>query len=485
MVSDPRVESTDRTYWTSADQALLPSYALPIRLKTADQVLQSGEAKGDINSDYSRLVDYLAWQLHANDNQRHQGEDLLEEDEIEQKRAVVLREILEALRHADDATVAGESGWIARDNGQGRLCGLIFQTAAVSNWKVTITRAEIDSPIRATVEHIRDSVSAARECVQLLPPRQQFVPGQRDQGTASKVVVALPIKLTDKHSSRSTFLEQHLHILSHFEIYRRIPGRQPPVLVGGFQLPTVKRVPAGTQDQPVVVVEPYLFTERFEVTTDENRFTDPDVIPDDTLVEYAIRMVPLGDDPAAQVLSPWRAVKLHLPLPDSFPDDLMMLAQAKSLYRPVNGLVNNQWMEFQFIRQQNEELSLALTEAWEAAHADASADLPFEIWAEEYLISESGFYAGAAPLTSRSSQSPDLRKVDSQSNVITTDGKFQCAVIAVPEAGVARYRWRLSGEETFQRMQRPGYGYKFYIRSRRKGIDGRTVVGHCESSLPS
>ena len=245
-------------------------------------------------------------------------------------------------------------------------------------------------------------------------------------------------------------------------------------------------MPVGDIGQPVVVAEPYIFTERFIVKEDQNgnrELSDNDLDADETVIEYAIRMVPVGDDPSDQEFSPWRGVKLHLPQKDEFPIDLEMVFNVRSLYRPID-IAGSDWMKFQLVTQKDAKPAIAMTDGWsqQARPQSDSEELPFEIWAEEHLISDSGFYAGSIGEDSgRADQEPDLRRLDAEESFAATDGKWRCKVEPVVESvGETKpsYLWRLAWDELQRtRMMRPGYGYRFYVRSRRKGSRGLETYG--------
>ena len=484
-VSDPRVESSDREYWLDIDQVLLPEGVLPIRMKTAEQILQSGEAPQDFSSTYGRLVEYAWWSQQAIVQRRHQGADTSETEDLEHRRAVILFQLLTELRElaeltsdVDIAERAKESAWQAREitpqaDGEKRLFGLVFRHAEELPPRVTVTRVDsqgkegTDIPI--CLRAVEDEVDDARSKVHLLPPRQEYVvDGETGEDSRGRLRVRLPVRFDDE------FLQHYLPVTSHFQVWRRVRGTAP-VLVADQQVPPVTFLQQDDQDGPAIaVVDPYLATDEFPVRHDTRTILTGGISAGTTTVEYAIKLIPVGDfDPPTPPLDAvWQPTVLYLPEDDAFPVDLAMVLDVDALCRPRpsddDSDTKSTWTEFRFASIADEQVTLALTHDWNERQGE-DPNPRFEIWAEERPISDSGFYAGAAeePVSAAGSREADIRQVSSEETLISLDDKFQVDVVPVESSpGV----WSIA--QNARRRFRKGFAYLFYVRPRYQSTFG-------------
>ena len=113
----------DRDYWTDLDQAMLPSYALPIRMKSPDQILSVGEIPDDFNSMYGKLVNYFYWNSRIAKHKQVTDEDYLDGEDVEQARSIVIKELLETLTSVAKGELKHDT-WLCEQNGE--KTGLIY-----------------------------------------------------------------------------------------------------------------------------------------------------------------------------------------------------------------------------------------------------------------------------------------------------------------------------------------------------------------------
>lgn len=59
QVPGPRIESSVRKYWLDINQVMLPAGVQPVRMKSAEQILQSGETRGQLRSMRTRAKQSL------------------------------------------------------------------------------------------------------------------------------------------------------------------------------------------------------------------------------------------------------------------------------------------------------------------------------------------------------------------------------------------------------------------------------------------
>ncbi len=472
-VSDPRVESADREYWLDIDQVMLPEGVLPVRMKTAEQILQSGEVPQDFNSTYGRLAEYAWWSQRAIVQRRHQGADISEIDDLEHRRAVILFQLLTELRELstlDSGEVrdrAEGSAWQARkiapgEDGEKRLFGLVFKHKGELPLQVRVTRSNGENkPYSTTVRlrNIGDKVDDARSKVHLLPLRQEFVV---DDDSRGRLRVRLPVRYEDE------FLKNYLPVTSHFQVWRRVRG-EIPVLIADQQLPPVTFLrPEENEGQAIAVVDPYLATDEFQV--DLNSRTSP---TGSTNVEYAIKLIPIGDfdSPSPPLNAVWQRLAPYLPEDDDFPVDLAMAMDVESLYRPnpahAGSKTGKAWTQFRFVSISGEKVTPALMDHWEEFEKEDPKP-KFEIWVEERPISDSGFYAGAAeePGLAPQKQDADVRQVSSEDVLISLDDKFRIDVVRHSSPGL----WSIS-DQSRERF-REGFAYLFYVRSKYESAFG-------------
>lgn len=511
-VSDPRVESSLRDYWLDIDQVMLPEGVLPVRMKSAEQILQPGNAPEDFNSTYGQIVEYAWWSQRAINQRRHQGADRSESEDLEHRRAVLLYQLLSELRDLQGLdkdevlTRTKQSPWQARKiadgrNGERRLFGVVFHHEGKLPEFVQVTRMQRDAqgrvvagePTKVDLVPMFDTkssnddqtslgaVTVARNQVHLLPPRQEFIVDSEatNQGIGrGRLRARLPVRFDE------AFIRESLPVTSHFQVWRRLRGASP-VLVADQQLPPITFLEPEAEDEPAVaLIDPYLATDEFEVIIKdgEKSLQIPGVARaafGKTILEYAIKLIPVGDfdPPTPPVNALWHPMSPYLPEDDDFPVDLAMVFDVDALSRPTEVVAGTLWTEFSFasIRQEDEStnqeadadassvVTLSLLEEWNDFDPEAA---PFEIWVEERPITDSGFYAGAAEEFSRDSiarQEADVRQLSGDEIPISLDDKFQVAVepVAAPTKKVGT--WRIRADQASARF-REGFAYLFYVR---------------------
>ncbi len=520
LVSDPRVESSDREYWLDIDQVMLPTGVLPVRMKSAEQILQSGEAPQDFNTTYGRLVEYAWWSQRAIIQRRHRGADRSEVEDLEHRRGVVLYQLLTELRelaplspNTHESELQGrslESPWQAREvtqapNEERRLFGLVFWHKGPLPEQVLAKRVKGDDTVDVEVtlrnmfdldedeieldddeEPVLGEVSLARQRVYLLPPRQEYVVDRETQGKddgRGRLLIRLPVHF-DKE-----FLSKSLAVTSHFQVWRRMRGSNP-VLVADQQLPPVTFLqPEEASGLSVAVLDPYLATDEFSVNQKAKLFETRGVKAGKTILEYSLKLIPIGDfDPPSPPLDAlWQPVVPYLPEVETLPVDLAMVLEVDALYRPSVPDDKSTWTQFRFASfGQNHESSdrktdgtesdaasvvtLALTQDWNDLQTPEQKPR-FEIWAEERPIADSGFYAGAAEEIGSPStpQDADVRRVSADETLISLDDKIYLDVARVTGAG-SEGLWRIRTESQLQ--FREGFAYLFYIRPRYESAFG-------------
>ncbi|MGR0482107.1 MAG: hypothetical protein ACTFAL_12080 [Candidatus Electronema sp. V4] len=462
VVTDPRIESDSREFWLDIDQALLPDHALPIRMKSADQILQSPPS--DFGSTYGRLANYLACSQRSIIERRHSGSDLMPNEELEQRRAAFLYQMIEELKKADDDQY--KSPWIAQgDNGKRR--GLIFKDSKIENIEsIKIKRNKQDLQ-EVKVKNVNTDAKEMRQAVRLCSLRQEYVIDKPiDKGNGSKreegrVVVKLPLSYQD------SFFHEYLPFFSHIEVWRRIRGFSGEIRIGSYQLPSMIFLQPSENIKEQIVVDPYIFSDHFRVTrTDEGKpVFDLGVTADATVIEYAVKVIAVGAD-SSEFFSSWQSVKLHLPEFDTFPIDLGMIFDVSELYK------KDEWApRFQMASMGDERITLALTDEWhrlfQPVTEEGSSLRKFEIWAEERPIVGSGFYAGTESEERKyPSDQENTAVLSTEQPVIFLHDKFKVSVEAVENCF-----WKISQAELF----RDGYAYRFYIRPIFAGASAKEI----------
>ncbi|WPD24945.1 MAG: hypothetical protein SD837_10340 [Candidatus Electrothrix scaldis] len=484
IITDPRIDSVSREFWSDIDQALLPDHALPVRMKTAEQVLQSGGIPQDFNSTYGRLINFLYWSRRAVVERRHSGHDLLPEEELEQKRAVVLYQLLQELKEVSrNPEKKQDSPWVATTDNDWQ--GLIFSTkksqGEETEWdtkEITVNR-ENGSTQTCKVRDAATEAISMRATVRLQLPRQEYVVDKEsDEQEEGRVIVRLPLRYDDK------FFHEYLPVFDHFEVWRRIRGQSSPVRVGSYQLPSLTYLPGEPGEKPVLVVDPYIFSDEFRVRRKDGETPQFDigVLADRTVIEYAVKLIPIGSSAEqnndSKTLTGWQPVRLHVPEPDTFPIDLAMVFDVHALYRPTDPNDDKStWTYFQLASMGDKRITLALTDEWDRQKDNNKAGepvRPFQIWAEERPIVDAGFYAGSADEARESSSGGSEQEpanMTAEQPVITLQDKFQIAVVPVVDKPGT---WKF--QET-NPLTREGYAYRFYIRPVFVGASGRQTEG--------
>jgi hypothetical protein len=525
QVSDPRVESSVREYWLDIDQVMLPEGVLPVRMKSAEQILQSGESPEDFNSTYGRLVEYAWWSQRAIIQRRHQGSDRLEMEDLEHRRAVMLYQLLSELRELkglaqeEAQNRSKESPWQARTLSEAPneklLFGVVFYHDGELNPVGNVIRKVFDpesgelksTSIAINLEPMFDrelegddgeltsfgAVTKACNQVHLLPLRQEFIVDREATNLATgsgRLRVRLPVRFDNE------FLAESLPVTSHFQVWRRLRGTSP-VLVADQQLVPITFLEPEAEGGPAVaVIDPFLATDEFEVVIKggEKSLQIPGIpraVFGKTILEYAIKLIPVGDfdPPRPPEDAVWQSISPYVPEEDTFPVDLAMVFDVDALFRSTtdSGLQTS-WTEFNFasIRQEEQSsygereanssnvITLALLEEWKNFNPAAPT---FELWVEERAIADSGFYAGAAEELggySGTGQDADLRRISGEEVPISLDDKFRLAIEPVKSPSPATTKvgmWRINANVAKSRF-RDGFSYLFYIRPSYRGRNG-------------
>lgn len=483
-VADPRFKSTGREFWTDEDRVRLPDYALPVQLRSVEDVLSAGAEITASESDFGQLVDYLFWRQRAVRVQRHRGNDRDEAEQLFHNRGAVGQMLLDDLGQLGanpDAATSSNSPWIARPvtgaPPSPTRVGIVFRFAdgfdvsqladfSQLSFKVVRDGTAGEIPIQVTCPTLQAEIDATRKLVEPAPARQQFVVDNAGDATTAageqaRVIVKLPISISPE------FLQQRIETVSHFRVFRRFPWQDLPELVGDQLRPDLVYIDrnddVAASDQPVVVVGPFLFTDEFRVT--DRRLTSPGLVGDVTQIEYRLQVVPVGDastpTATASNSTPWAPVRLHIPLPDVFPTDLGIVLPVESIISRVDN--NPDFGGFALISTGVEGMPLASMPAGNGLRRLIQAS-DLEIWAEPIPLAASGFYAGAVEGASESggdsatSTVNQLPTTDRSIRARTTDGLLKLAIKEDPQdAG-----WfRAVPSAAFPRS---GFGYRFYVR---------------------
>ncbi|WZP00300.1 hypothetical protein EP7_001929 [Isosphaeraceae bacterium EP7] len=503
--SDPRVESIGREWWTDEDRARLPDYAIPLRFRSADAALASPGVGDRAETDYVRLVDYLAWGERAERLHRHRVDDDNRTRPL-QSRAGVVRILFDARAEIDRA-LAGPSGsaspgavvWARPQatTGPRDWFGLWFRLPDGVAWSdvtaVRVGRATGDaSPNFEEVDVVSPATAIDRlkELVRPLWARQEHVIDQAGdrtrRGERGRIVVKVPVLMPDE------VLKSLLPTVSHWQLWRRLPNESEPSLIADFQQPGLSYLDDPTGPH-VVVVGPYLCADEFP--TADGRIQTPGVILDQSEIHYSVKPIAVGDtsSPSAAGSLPLPLpVRLHIPPADTLPAGLMMIFPVGSLYHPGAGAgaAPEGWGRFTIAMADDEPGSSGSPRPVTIPLPDGQvrplrAD-DFELWAEECDIPGSGYYGGGDPRPGDLGDSPasggeidTLRSTRDAGPDETTDGrKFVVPFDVDPDASTPGAAFRIDPAAARTRL-RPGLAYRFLVRPRsiRPGTSRREAIG--------
>ncbi|MFN8609411.1 MAG: hypothetical protein U0931_17870 [Vulcanimicrobiota bacterium] len=461
LLNDPRVLSTDRSYWTEADQFELPEYAHPMNFRPLDEVEAAGLAGADF-ADSRRFVGLLRDSRQADRAQL----GLEDARRTLHSRAVVLQELQREAR-----------------SGQLRPHLPIFVVDKKhTDLTLRVRRSMESEAVNFSLQFPEEGPEAnVFSKIRLLPVRQRFIlHDEQTDRRRGEIQVALPLAYGPFGRNHLTSMEQpggpgdsetapdnsrevleFLSRLNGFRIYRRL-GSRPAALVSELSRPHLRlcRIPIDVPSStaatvPGVLMLPYLFIDRFEVVGDE--IEDGIVQAGLTEIVYELEAVPfsqMADDstPARQVFAP---VRLYLP--PRQPVDLNSL----SLVVPVSclSLENPTGTPHLFVANPGNET---------AAYQELTGDdvlKQVEVWGEEAPMERSGFYVGG--------EFPPPQQTLNQEGVERS------------ESGARTYRvGRLSPEQAMESSHgkqllgaadqlgtlldecREGYRYRLFVRSK-------------------
>jgi hypothetical protein len=464
LKSDPRLRSASREYWTDEDRVRLPDHALPTRFREATDFLNSGAMSGDR---YGELLEFLHWQRRAVRIERHYGSERSPEERSLQNRAAIVHEMTAVL--AARGSGGPESVW-SKELGDGSYLGMVFWLPADA-YEVTVRVWRGETPV--DLELVEPDVTEARGIARLLPARQELAidrPADNPStttGERGRILVRLPIHVD------SELLRAHLTAVSHWQIGRRFPWEDRMTVIGAYVHPPITYL-----DEGVALLGAYAFSDEFPVK--ERRLETPGLLSDVSEIEYALRMVPVGEAATADDRG-WYSrvrVRLHVPLPDRFPSDLAIVLPARSLYEdddPIFLLVSTSSSELLPAVVPDDAIRPAAPP--ECASTVAMRPLratDFEIFAEPVPIAESGFYVCDEEDAILDAKRPAV--VDEIGTAApplpeqSTTGKYRVDVEPADDA-VESGRFRLSDPSQLPLEQ----GYRFFIRPLRELRDGDRI----------
>jgi hypothetical protein len=466
VLMDPRVESASPQYWKLEDQLLLPSYALPYEFRDIEELMSEGPV------DVKELEDMKEFEKARERALRvkyHRSHDLDEAAELHQKRASLTK-----LLWDDFSCPAGpeQFGVLAHHpNCEDVVLGTIFEFGEQLTTGSNIFMLRTDN---AQPESVTPKVPSEKYEFKPLPVRQKFQlleDGAQNGGKErAKVLVKLPIRLNEK-----TLLSD-LTSLNYFQIYRRI-GQEQPVLIADQVRPDLTflddpgRDDEGRTAKNKLIVNPFLFTDEFDV---ENRkFVKEGLRAGRTEIAYQIRHVPHHEKASTGTaglpwdLQPFGAVQLHIPERDEFPKDLGILLPVSSLIHEIGSgekksLPGERFGEFCLVSCSGEKLEVA-------AMGEKPLDVnDFELWCEEFMIQQTGFYGGEdeRPIVEQrgDSSTTTLQDVPPGQRHQSAEGKHRVPVIrAATGAGEAQVQSFWISQEG-KGLFRTGFGYRFFVR---------------------
>jgi hypothetical protein len=220
-------------------------------------------------------------------------------------------------------------------------------------------------------------------------------------------------------------------------------------------------------EQGKILVNPYIFTDEYPV---ENRqFSDKTLVakglrPGETEILYSLRFVPQGEhetveDPTGAGdgrYGGWGPVRLHIPAPEDFPQDLAMVLPVESL---IHTLANG---------DDPADKDFGILEV--VAMKDGVPHKPsmggrllgcddFELWAQQLPLRQTGFYGGseAGPVEQKpvDSSTVTLKRVDPEQFHESADHKIKIRHRARNDG-----HWQILNAGDFP----SGFGYRLFIR---------------------
>jgi hypothetical protein len=437
VISDRRVESASREYWTSEDRALLPDDVLPYDFRPLEELIASGESDKDLDS----ALKYERYRRQIIREELHDGEDLEDETEIEQKRSSLLQIMLEDLQNPVEPKVFTERGRVQNNIPLEYIFSIeeneeiekirIFREGETTGAEVKLIKPDRDEEVNP-IGRIRS-----------LPIRQKFIP--RSESSEAKVVVKLPMKFDPK------LLTKNLESINHFQIYRQLPGEGQPKKVADYIQPEI--IFLKKEEEGKLFVNPYLYVEEFAVAN--NRFVEDNLQIERPEVLYFWRLVKHGETPSEEVrldeLQPFPPVRLYIPPSVTFPRDIDMLFA-------VEGLILD--------RKENAGRFLLIDRSGKQPDSAQLSDgrplsiKDFQLWAQEEPLEQSGFYIGSEYGRDGRSGSDDEidinpRRLAADRAYQSVEGKFQVTVREGETGG-----FRLNNLQAFHY----GYSYQFFIR---------------------
>lgn len=479
IIYDPRVESDARQYWTYEDQFNLPETILPYEFRPIEELIAEGFNIAE------QALEFERYQRRTLRERLHEGEDYTAEKTLNQTRSAILQMMLEDLQNPEQPQdfhirIPQE---IDESDKQRKELGYIFK----SNKKIIKIQINTgsgyddneidwDQPNNPDPDagHQGLSVAEIMNQIELFDLRQKFVAADDTedgnfQSGRGKVVVKLPIKISEN------LLKNNLESLNHFQIYRRLPTENEPKLVANFiqvDLTLVNSIEE--QGQKVLLVDPYLYSDEFEVELDEfnrQKFTESKLNFGLREVLYYIRMakhgetqpLPADSDDLLKELKPFPPVSLYIPKKPKLPKEIGIVFDVDSLiYINEDQSSNISTGVFQLVDDTDDRVEFAqINDAGKKRSLEVD---DFELWVREEPQEQSGFYIGSEYQNisnGNRQQITNARQLASDTAYQSVRGKFKID-FENDKDEPNQFRLKLSSDSS--KKLRVGYSYQFFIR---------------------
>lgn len=464
LKADPRVAAGGREYWTDVDAATLPDHALPLRFKSAEEVLAAESLPAGVDEEFGELAEYAYWQARGLRLDQHRGEP----PRHHSNRGAMLHRLFAArdTLEADPASTNEEAlVWAP----------LWFSLPTEDwdpTWTVTVERTTIINTVVTSVEETVAVTSAATLLGRLgdqvlpLPPRQGYVvdrPAADRDDEAGRVVVKLPVKLDPAYIADGTSAA-----VKTWQLWRQLPGEPVPRCIRTQCQPRIRWLRDTDSDgttRTIALHEPYVAADSFPVVGAS--LADAGLVADTSVVRYHLRPLSWKDDP--QTLprpdAVWTTLVPHVPSQDPLPASLAMIWT-------VLGLVHDGTAR---------RFTLAVSKPDGDGHRWIPATLAaddFEPLAEAVAVGQNGFYglndeSVAVPPNAGRATIGAMRAGLHAAPTETLHGKIPLLLTGSgPEFEIADVRLA------------PGFAYRFFVRPRGPERDGQRRAYGLVRELP-